>query len=150
PAINARSGSRSPNARSSLSIVVDSPPGRTRPSTASSSARRRTAVLVAPACSSASRCSRTSPWSARTPMVVVTLIPSERSCRWSSGGASSDADRALAAVPAVDQGLDEVGELPWEHLDLGCPQLADGEPGDVLDDLPLEGGPAVPREGLGA
>ena len=50
-------------------MVVDSPPGMTRASTASSSAGRRTVVPRAPACSRADRCSRTSPWTARTPMV---------------------------------------------------------------------------------
>ena len=41
-AIRLRSGSNSSNVRASLAIVVDSPPGITRPSQASSSAGRRT------------------------------------------------------------------------------------------------------------
>ena len=48
-------------------MVVDSPPGMTSASTASSSARRRTVVASAPASRSAARCSRVSPCSARTP-----------------------------------------------------------------------------------
>ena len=67
-AIRSRSGPCSPNARTSLSIVVDSPPGITRPSTAATSSGRRTVVARAPLAARAARCSRTSPWTARTPM----------------------------------------------------------------------------------
>src|SRR6476620_4589134 len=50
-------------------MVVDSPPGMISASTSSSSRGRRTVAPRAPACSTAYRCSRTSPWTARTPMV---------------------------------------------------------------------------------
>ena len=43
-AIRLRSGSNRSNVRASLAIVVDSPPGITSPSHASSSAGRRTAI----------------------------------------------------------------------------------------------------------
>ena len=69
PRSASRSGSNSPNARASLCIVVDSPPGITMPSTCSSSSGRRTFTARAPARSSMARCSRTSPWRARTPIV---------------------------------------------------------------------------------
>ena len=49
-------------------MVVDSPPGMTSPSTASSSLRRRTGIDSAPASRSAARCSRVSPCSASTPI----------------------------------------------------------------------------------
>src|SRR5271166_6872803 len=49
-------------------MVVDSPPGMTSPSTASSSLRRRTGIDSAPASRSAARCSRVSPCSAKTPI----------------------------------------------------------------------------------
>src|SRR5919112_4748339 len=61
-------GSRSPKVRESLSMVVDSPPGITMPCSPSSSSGRRTGRAVAPASARATRCSRTSPWSARTPI----------------------------------------------------------------------------------
>ena len=44
PAISLRSGSSSSNAVASFHSVVDSPPGMTRPSTASISLRRRTGL----------------------------------------------------------------------------------------------------------
>ena len=68
-AIRFRSGSNSSNVRASLAIVVDSPPGRTSPSQAASSAGRRTAIASTPRSVSTRRCSRTSPWRAKTPMV---------------------------------------------------------------------------------
>jgi hypothetical protein len=52
-----------------LAIVVDSPPGMTRPSICASSPGRRTPTVETPHASSMARCSRTSPWRARTPMV---------------------------------------------------------------------------------
>ena len=64
-----RSGSRTPKARASLSIVVDSPPGSTMPSRPSSSLGRRTDRGCAPQSCRARKCSRTSPWRARTPTV---------------------------------------------------------------------------------
>src|SRR6185437_14574854 len=68
PAISLRIGSSRSNAVASFHRVVDSPPGMTSPSAASISVRRRTGVAVAPASSSARRCSRTSPCRASTPM----------------------------------------------------------------------------------
>src|SRR5262249_44062533 len=63
-----RSGSATSNAVLSFHMVVDSPPGITRPSTAASSSGRRTRSGAAPVSASARRCSTTSPCSARTPM----------------------------------------------------------------------------------
>src|SRR3954447_11405879 len=74
----ARSGSRRSKARISLSIVVDSPPGRTIPARPSSSSGRRTARPWAPRSARARRCSRTSPWRASTPttgLLVTTGKP---------------------------------------------------------------------------
>jgi len=70
-AMRSRRGWNRPKARSSLSMVVDSPPGSTMPSTASTSVSRRTGTAVTPAASSARACSRTSPCSASTPTVVI-------------------------------------------------------------------------------
>ena len=67
-AIRSRSGSSRSKIRASLAIVVDSPPGRTKPSHSASSDSRRTATGRAPRESRTRRCSRTSPCRARTPM----------------------------------------------------------------------------------
>ena len=67
-AIRLRTGSINSNAVASFHIVVDSPPGMTRPSTASSSYGRLIAAGWAPAALSARTCSRTSPCRASTPM----------------------------------------------------------------------------------
>src|SRR5581483_9746859 len=53
--------------RASLPIVVDSPPGITSTSTRSRSSGVRTSTGDAPSSASTAACSRTSPWSARTP-----------------------------------------------------------------------------------
>src|SRR3712207_6041036 len=55
-------------------MVVDSPPGTTSPSTPASSSGRFTGTDVAPADSSARRCSLTSPCNARTP-IFTALLP---------------------------------------------------------------------------
>ena len=72
-----RSGSSSSNSRSRWLIVVDSPPGITRASTASSSPRRRTVTASAPASRSAARCSRVSPCRASTPTRTLTGVGGE-------------------------------------------------------------------------
>ena len=59
--IRLRSGSTSSKIAASFQIVVDSPPGMIRPSTAASSAGRRTGTGRAPAAVIARRCSATSP-----------------------------------------------------------------------------------------
>ena len=61
PAIRFWSGSNSSKIRASLAIVVDSPPGTTSPSQASSSAGRRTARVAKPSALRTAMCSRTSP-----------------------------------------------------------------------------------------
>lgn len=73
PPTRVRSGSSIPKSTASLDMVVDSPPGITSPSTASSSPGRRTVLASAPADVSAARCSRTSPWSARTPITGAVM-----------------------------------------------------------------------------
>src|ERR1039457_5411443 len=65
--IRFRSGSIRSKITASFHIVVDSPPGMTSPSTASSSSGRRTGTADAPTTASAARCSDTSPCSASTP-----------------------------------------------------------------------------------
>src|SRR6478736_5524239 len=72
PRTASRSGSSRSKILASLTIVVDSPPGRTRPSHAASSAGRRTEIGSAPSDRRTARCSRTSPCSASTPMVGFT------------------------------------------------------------------------------
>ena len=61
--------------RASLAIVVDSPPGITSPSQASSSAGRRTARASQPSPRRTARCSRTSPCSASTPILGWSTPP---------------------------------------------------------------------------
>ncbi len=73
-AMRARRGPAMPKRSASLEMVVDSPPGMTRPSTWASSSGRRTGLATASAAARAIRCSRTSPWRARTPITGVVLI----------------------------------------------------------------------------
>src|SRR3989337_801151 len=58
----------------SFSSVVLSPPGTIRPSTASSSSGVRTSADSTPTRSSAFPCSAKSPWSARTPIFIVSPV----------------------------------------------------------------------------
>src|SRR5216683_2416034 len=67
PLIRLRSGSIRSKMTASFHIVVDSPPGMIRPSTASSSSGLRTGTGRAPTAASADTCSDTSPCSASTP-----------------------------------------------------------------------------------
>ena len=62
-----RSGSRNPSRMASLDIVVDSPPGMTRPSIFDNDSTCRTGTARAPTASSDRMCSRTSPCNANTP-----------------------------------------------------------------------------------
>ena len=88
-AILARSGSVRSKISASFQIVVDSPPGMIRPSTAASSAGRRTGTGWAPTAVSARMCSATSPCKASTPTTGPRL-------------AGAGAVRAAAAVGAAD------------------------------------------------
>src|SRR4051812_26941222 len=114
----ARRGSITPKRTASLEMVVDSPPGMTRPSTSASSSGRLTGLATASAAARAVRCSRTSPWRARTPMT----------------GASSDMGWLPAAV-GVALGLGEGVAVDADH---GLAEVA----GRVRDDLRVvvEGG----------
>src|SRR5919206_648214 len=99
----ARSGSITPKRTASLEMVVDSPPGRTRPSTSASSSGRRTGLATASAAARAMRCSRTSPWRARTPMTGVFMgssaLPAAVRVALGLGeGVAVDADHGLAEV----------------------------------------------------
>ncbi len=64
---NARSGSASPSRSTPSVIVVDSPPGMTRPSSPSRSAGTRTSRTSAPSARSTFTWASKPPWSARTP-----------------------------------------------------------------------------------
>src|SRR4051812_45517284 len=121
----ARRGSITPKRTASLEMVVDSPPGMTRPSTSASSSGRLTGLATASAAARAVRCSRTSPWRARTPMT----------------GASSDMGWLPAAV-GVPLGLGEGVAVDADH---GLAQVA----GRVRDDLRVvvEGGRLHDRRG---
>jgi hypothetical protein len=73
--------SANPERSSSFITVVDSPPGMTIPSTCASSQGVLMADALAPLCSSALRCSLTSPCKPRTPTLgrrEIGLIPSRR------------------------------------------------------------------------
>src|SRR6478609_5454911 len=96
----ARSGSITPKRTASLEMVVDSPPGMTRPSTSASSSGRRTGLATASAAARAMRCSRTSPWRARTPMTGVLIrLPAAVGVALGLGeGVAVDADHGLAEV----------------------------------------------------
>ena len=64
-----RSGSSRSKVRASLAIVVDSPPGSTSPSHRVQLGRAAYGERVStPSRVSVARCSRTSPWSANTPI----------------------------------------------------------------------------------
>src|SRR3954453_20976305 len=80
-AIAWRSWSSSPNRSASLAMVVDSPPGTTRPSTVASSSGRRTWTARAPWAVSAAKCSRTSPCRASPPMRGTLTSRGSRSAR---------------------------------------------------------------------
>src|SRR5947209_13759958 len=67
PAWRSRIGCSSPYAIISFDIVVDSPPGMTRPRTPSRSLGWRTSTGSSPTSRSAWACSRNAPWSASTP-----------------------------------------------------------------------------------
>src|SRR6185436_821212 len=68
-----RSGVRKPDESSSLSTVVDSPPGSTMPSTPASWPGVFTSDALAPNASRVSTCSRNAPCSARTPIFTRRL-----------------------------------------------------------------------------
>ena len=87
PAALRTSGSRSSKTSSSRQIVVDSPPGMTMPSSSANSVARRIGRAVTPSPASATRCSRTSPCSARTPTTGSARLI----------GAASSSPRASAA-----------------------------------------------------
>ena len=70
---NSRSGSASPSRSIPSVIVVDSPPGITRPSRSSRSAGTRTSRTSAPRSRSMRLCASKSPWSARTPTSTTSL-----------------------------------------------------------------------------
>ena len=71
-----RNGVRRPDESSSLSIVVDSPPGSTIASIPASCSGVLTSVVCARATSSASACSRNAPCSASTPIFISGGLPS--------------------------------------------------------------------------
>src|SRR5438067_7255730 len=64
---NVRSASSRPYRRISRMNVVDSPPGTTSPSSPASCSGLRTSTTSAPSRRSMAACSRTLPWTARTP-----------------------------------------------------------------------------------
>src|SRR5918912_527423 len=73
-------------------MVVDSPPGITRPSSAASSSARRTSTASTPSSRSARTCSRNAPWSARTPTLPATRLEQPVLAE----GGDLDADHGLA------------------------------------------------------
>src|SRR5690606_34431539 len=110
----------------------DSPPGITSPATVSSSSGRRTATVSAPSSFSTARCSRTSPWSARTPTLgalPATLGETVRRCE--VGDVDADHGLAQAArgirddarVVEEGRGLDDRGGALG-----GLPRLEDAGP----------------------
>ncbi len=98
---NSISGSSSSMKFSSLSMVVLSPPGITRPSMLFSSSAVRTTTASAPARSSAFACASKSPCSARTPtpFLHAALSYQPRVCINSSSG-SFEMSRPGIAIPS--------------------------------------------------